>query len=147
MFRKAQLKPSTQIIKGLGLPLSVAVLAGCSINEELVEPLKSGKQVYEETCSACHGNGAAGAPKFRHREHWEPLLEEGQVVLSAHGWVGMGAMPPKGGNPGLTLEEFSRAVVYMARGTGADWQDPDPAMLHEIREEVAERKRALSHGE
>lgn len=101
--------------------------------------LKSGEQVYREVCMACHATGVADAPKFGDRESWDPLIEEGQAKVTAHGWVGMRGMPPRGGRPDLGLEEFSRAVAWMARSGGAGWQDPDEAMLHEIREEEEER--------
>jgi mono/diheme cytochrome c family protein len=90
-------------------------------------------------CFACHAAGVADAPKFGERGDWEKLIEEGQAKVTAHGWVGMGAMPPRGGRSDLTQEEFARAVAWMARHAGGDRQDPDAAMLHEIREEEEER--------
>lgn len=101
--------------------------------------LKSGEQVYRGVCFACHAAGVADAPKFGERGDWEKLIEEGQAKVTAHGWVGMGAMPPRGGRSDLTQEEFARAVAWMARHAGGDWQDPDAAMLHEIREEEEDR--------
>lgn len=100
---------------------------------------KSGEQVYKETCFACHATGVAKAPKFGERTTWAPLIKEGQHVLTAHAWVGVRGMPPKGGRPDLSLEEFARAAAYMARAAGADWKDPDAAMLARIRAE--EKKR------
>jgi len=114
--------------------LGVAFTSGLAAQE-----LKSGEQVYKQTCFACHGAGVAGAPKFAGEADWAHLVEEGQAVVTAHGWVGEGAMPPKGGNAELRLEEFARAVAYMGRAAGADWSDPDSAMLETVRDE--ERKR------
>ncbi|HWA38128.1 MAG TPA: cytochrome c5 family protein, partial [Burkholderiales bacterium] len=71
-----------------------------------------------------------------------PLIEEGQPVLTAHAWVGVRAMPPRGGDATLTLEEVSRAVAYLARSSGGKWPDPDRAMLAKIR---AEEKKRLEH--
>ena len=53
------------------------------------------------------------------------------------------ARPPKGGRANLSLEEFARATAWMARSAGADWPDPDAAMLEEIRKEEALRIEAL----
>ena len=78
------------------------------------------------------------------RADWEELIEEGQEVLTAHGWVGVRGMPPRGGRPDLPLEQFAAAVVYMARSAGADWQAPGPAMLTGIREEITARKSELA---
>lgn len=111
---------------------------------------RSGEQVYERTCKACHATGVENAPQFGDRSAWKPLLEEGQDVLTAHAWVGVRAMPARGGDPGLSLAEFSRAVAYMVRHAGGDWRDPDEEMLERIRDEEEKRieslhERAESH--
>lgn len=108
---------------------------------------RSAQQIYEKTCSACHATGVANAPKWADHAAWKPLIEEGQAVLTAHAWVGVRAMPPRGGDPNLSLEEFARAVAYMARSAGADWKDPDDEMLEEIREEEEDRIEALRDAE
>jgi cytochrome c5 len=100
---------------------------------------KSGEQVYKEVCLACHGAGVANAPKAGEPGGWAKLLEEGQAVVTAHGWVGVRSMPAKGGRPDLSLEEFARATAWMARSAGGDWQDPDEATMSAIREEEAKR--------
>ena len=107
------------------------------------QALKSGEQVYAETCSACHAAGVANAPKFGDRKAWAPLIKEGQPTLTAHAWVGLRAMPPKGGRQDLALEEFARAVVHMARAGGAGWKDPDAALMDRIRKEEAKRVAEL----
>ena len=71
---------------------------------------------------------------------WAELIKEPQAALTADGWVGVRNMPAKGGRPDLPLEEFSRAVAYMARAAGAKWTDPDAAMMKQIQ---AEEKKAL----
>jgi cytochrome c5 len=100
---------------------------------------RSGEAVYQQVCKACHASGVAGAPKFADRGDWTKLIEEGQDVLTAHAWVGVRAMPPRGGSSELSLAEFARATAFMARAAGGDWQDPDTAMLGRIRNE--EKKR------
>jgi len=127
-----------------GLAITMLVLVGCASNNETTRDLKTGAEVYAETCFACHGTGVLEAPRYQDAVHWEPLLQEGQIVLSAHGWVGLGNMPPQGGNPNLSLEEFSRAVAHMGRGVGVDWADPTPEMLDAIREEIFARRKELA---
>lgn len=51
-------------------------------------------------------------------------------------------MPPRSGKPDLALEDFASAVAYMARQTGAQWQDPDAATLTKIRARIAQREKA-----
>jgi cytochrome c5 len=101
--------------------------------------LKSGEQVYKEICSACHETGVAHAPKFQDKEAWAPLIAEGQHVLTGHAWVCVRAMPARGGNPELKLVEFARGVAWMANHSGADWKDPDVAMMRKILKEAEGR--------
>jgi len=118
---------------------SQAEPASVAVTEVAAPVLKSGEQVYKEVCMACHASGAANAPKTGDQDDWAKLIAEGQAVLTAHGWVGVRGMPPKGGRPSLGLEEFARATAWMARSAGGDWQDPDEEMMEEIREEEAKR--------
>ncbi len=120
------------------LSLGAGLSAGVSAQE-----LKTGEQVYKETCFACHATGAAGAPKFGDKKKWAPLIKEGQSVLTAHAWVGVRGMPAKGGKADLSLEEFARATAYMARAAGGTWKDPDAKALSRIREEEQERRNML----
>jgi cytochrome c5 len=104
-----------------------------------VVELQSGEHVYNTVCSACHASGVAHAPKFGDQEDWAPRLAEGQAPLTAEAWVGVRAMPAQGGNPELKLEEFSRAVAWMARQAGGDWPDPDADTLRAITREAEKR--------
>jgi len=108
------------------------------------QALRSGEQVYQAVCVACHQAGVANAPKFGDRAAWGKLIKEGQPMLTGHAWVGVRGMPAKGGQADLSLEEFSRAVAFMARAAGADWKDPDDTMLAKIR---AEEKKRLAGAE
>jgi cytochrome c5 len=103
----------------------------------------SGEQVYQQVCSACHAAGLEKAPKLGDRKAWAPLIKEGQSKLTADGWIGVRAMPPRGGKADLPLEDFSRAAAFMARAGGANWKDPDEAMLANIRKRVKARQDAL----
>lgn len=102
----------------------------------------SGEQVYKSVCFACHAEGKDKAPKYGDRKMWAPLIKEGQSKLTADAWIGVRAMPPQGGKPDLALEDFSRAVAYMARASGATWKDPDPALLANIQKRVKARQDA-----
>ena len=105
---------------------------------------RSGDQVYRQVCAACHASGVANAPRYGVGADWEALIEEGQEVLTAHGWVGIRGMPPRGGRPDLPLQQFAAAVAYMARSAGAEWQTPSPATLARIRDEITARKTELA---
>ena len=99
--------------------------------------------VYKQVCSACHAAGVAGAPKVADQKLWAPLIAEGQVILTAHGYVGIRAMPPKGGKPDLSLKEFAGALVHMVNQSGGKWTSPNPAMLSTIEKEVVKREQEL----
>ena len=118
----------------IGLPLAA-----------LAKPPLTGEALYQKACAACHGVGPVEAPKLGDRAAWAELIAEGQAVVTAHGWVGVREMPPRGGVPDLSLEAFGRAVAYMARAAGADWQDPElsASLLQAIRAEEKARRQAL----
>jgi cytochrome c5 len=123
---------------------ATASLIACSLWLPLpAHSMQSGERTYRDVCQSCHATGLAGSPKYGDEASWGALIEEGQAVLTAHGWVGVRAMPPKGGKPDLSLEAFAQAVAYMARSGGADWANPDAAMLEQIQLEITKRRAEL----
>jgi cytochrome c5 len=58
----------------------------------------AGEALYKTTCFACHGTGAAGAPKFGDKAAWAPRIAQGLPTLYNVALHGKGAMPPKGGS-------------------------------------------------
>jgi cytochrome c5 len=74
----------------------------------------SGEALYKQTCFACHGTGAAGAPKFGDKAAWAPRLAQGKAALYNSALKGKNAMPPRGGNAALSDEAVKAAVDYMA---------------------------------
>lgn len=123
------------ILTGLTLFIGQAAFAQPTI----LQAHASGEQVYKTVCSACHETGVAQAPKMGDRAAWKPLIEEGQHILTGHAWVGVRAMPARGGSTDLSLVDFSRAVAFMARASGADWKDPDSKLLLAIVKEADKR--------
>lgn len=103
-----------------------------------------GENTYKQVCASCHGSGVLNAPKLGDKAKWAPLITEGQVTLTAHGYVGVRGMPAKGGNPNLSIEQFSDAVVYMANKSGGNWKSPDANTLAAINKEIEARKAKLN---
>ena len=101
-----------------------------------------GVQTYKAVCAVCHTSGVANAPKFGDKNAWKPLIDEGQVIITAHGYVGVRAMPPKGGKADLSVEQFAEALNYMVNNSGGQWSTPDKAMLEKINEEITKRKKS-----
>lgn len=76
-----------------------------------------GKGTYNASCSACHGTGAAGAPKLGDKAAWESRIAQGNDTLFDHAINGFKAMPPKGGNASLSDDVVKAAVKYMVDGS------------------------------
>lgn len=86
--------------------------------------LQTGEAIYNSTCAACHGSGAAGAPKFGDAGAWGARIAQGYDTVVKHALEGLRAMPAKGGNPDLDDVEVARAVVYMANAAGGKFKEP-----------------------
>jgi cytochrome c5 len=103
----------------------IAQLAALDANAPKVE--KSGQEVYEAACVACHGSGALGAPRFENKTDWGARIAQGYDLLIKHATEGIRQMPARGGNPDLTDTEVARAVAYMANAAGASFKAPEAA--------------------
>ncbi len=85
---------------------------------------RSGEEIYKSVCTACHQTGVANAPKFGDKAAWADRLKQGQDTMVKAAITGIRAMPPRGGNPGLSDFEVARAVTYMANAAGANFPEP-----------------------
>lgn len=74
---------------------------------------RSGPEVYDAVCTACHSTGAAGAPKKGDKDAWAPRVAEGMDTLISHALNGYNAMPAKGGCASCPDEEIQSAVEYI----------------------------------
>lgn len=88
-----------------------------------VSALKAGEQVYQTACAACHGSGAAGAPKLADAGAWAARIKTGYDTLLNSALKGKGAMGAQGGGDYSDVE-IGRAVVYMANQAGAKFAEP-----------------------
>ena len=85
--------------------------------------MKTGEQVFQAVCTACHTAGAAGAPKIGDAAAWAPRIKTGYDALLNSALKGKGAMGAQGGGDYSDLE-IGRAVVYMANKGGAKFAEP-----------------------
>jgi cytochrome c5 len=88
-----------------------------------VKTMKTGEQVFQAQCSACHATGAAGAPKFGDEAAWGPRVKAGYDALLNSALKGKGNMGPQGGGD-FSDFEIGRAVVYMANKGGGKLEEP-----------------------
>ena len=85
---------------------------------------RSGKEVVEATCVACHGTGENGAPKIGDAKAWSKRAAKGLSGLTQNALKGIRKMPPHGANMTLTDFEIKRAVAYMVNQSGGHWIEP-----------------------
>ncbi|MCE9640195.1 MAG: c-type cytochrome [Betaproteobacteria bacterium] len=85
---------------------------------------KSGKEIVETVCGACHTTGALNAPKIGDKAAWAPHLGMGLEKLTQSAIKGVRQMPARGGSPDLGDTEIARAIVYMANQSGASFKEP-----------------------
>lgn len=85
--------------------------------------VRTGEQVYNAACAACHAAGVAGAPKLGDNGAWAPRIATGYDTLLNSALKGKGAMGAQGGGE-YSDYEVGRAVVYMANGAGGKLPEP-----------------------
>ena len=101
-----RIKPVGQVRTG---PIKAAAASSSSGGAAKVDA----KGTYQSACFACHGTGAAGAPKLGDKGAWGPRISKGKDTLYQHALNGFNAMPPKGGNAGLSDDTVKAVVDYM----------------------------------
>ena len=79
---------------------------------------RSGDQVYNASCLACHSVGVAGAPKVGDNAAWVDRAAKGIDGLLATAISGVNAMPPKGTCADCSDEELKAAIEYMLSESG-----------------------------
>ena len=103
----------------------IAPVAGFElVDANAPKVFKTGEQVFQAVCTACHTAGVAGAPKVGDKAAWAPFIKSGFESMLNVALHGKGAMPAKGGNPALSDYEVARAVVYMANQSGGSFDEP-----------------------
>ena len=85
---------------------------------------RTGKEVVDSVCIACHGTGVNGAPKIGDKKAWSKLASRGLTGLTDSALKGIRNMPPHGGNMALTDTEIERAITYMVNQSGGHWTEP-----------------------
>jgi cytochrome c5 len=80
---------------------------------------KNGTELFEQACSACHGQGIGGAPRAGDKAAWAPRIAKGKSVLydhAIHGFTGTaGMMPAKGGRTDVPDDLVKQAVDHMVQ--------------------------------
>jgi|ETNmetMinimDraft_35_1059890.scaffolds.fasta_scaffold15780_2 cytochrome c5 len=69
--------------------------------------------VYQQSCFACHGSGAAGAPLLGDAEGWALRLEKGRDVMIENTLNGLNSMPARGLCVDCSDDDLTALVDYM----------------------------------
>lgn len=83
---------------------------------------RTGAEIVQAACAACHVSGMLNAPMIGNKEQWAPRIALGYETLTKHAIEGIRSMPARGGNADLTDDEVASAVADMANGAGADFK-------------------------
>ncbi len=93
--------------------------SGAQAGTAATEVPKTGDELFQQTCSACHGAGVAGAPKAGDKAAWAPRIAKGMNTLydhAIHGFQGSaGVMPAKGGRTDAPDDLVKQAVDHMVQ--------------------------------
>ena len=91
-----------------------------AVDKTIVKAARSGDAVYNDACAACHTAGVLGAPKIDDKGAWDARLANGLDGLMKNAINGLNSMPARGGDPSITDEELTNAIVYMTGKAGHD---------------------------
>lgn len=131
-----------------GLALLTAAMLSPAANAQ--RPERSGVEVVDSVCTACHAKGENNAPRIGDQQAWAKRASQGLTALTEHALKGIRNMPAHGGNPGLSDIEIERAITYMVNQSGGRWVEPiggaTPAVVRK-GEQVVQAQCAKCHQE
>lgn len=90
-------------------PMAAPVVAVAATAEP-----RSGQEIYDRFCFACHATSVAEAPLLHDAEQWAPRLEKGMDELVRTSRTGLGAMPPMGTCMDCSDDEMVAAIRYLS---------------------------------
>lgn len=138
------------IVASVAVVLGFAFAAGGAQAQQRKE--RSGKEVVDRVCAACHVPGKNNAPKIGDAKAWGARASQGLSALTDHAIKGIRDMPahggPAGGSIGVTDIEIERAITYMVNQSGGHWIEPiggaTPALLR-TSDQVVKAQCAKCH--
>lgn len=110
-----RIKPVAQL--NTGAPIVPEAPAAAAAPVAAAGGARSGQDIYQSTCFACHGTGAAGAPKFGDTAAWAPRISQGMDTLLSNAINGLRAMPPRGTCGNCSDDDLKAAIEYMVENS------------------------------
>lgn len=120
MFSGSKVAADEEAVAARILPVARVEIASANAG---AKGSRTGEDIVNAACAACHATGAAGAPKIGDKAAWAPRLGQGLDGLVKSSTAGKNAMPPKGGAD-VSAIELARAIVFMANKSGASFKEP-----------------------
>ena len=107
---------SEDAIKERIKPVGSVHVAGAQAATSADAGPKSGADIYNAACVACHSSGVLGAPKLHNAGDWQPRLEKGFDAVLQNAINGINAMPAKGTCGACSNDDIKAAIEYMIEG-------------------------------
>jgi cytochrome c5 len=107
---------SDEAIKSRLQPVGKLHVAGIKAASAASTGPRSGADIYNKACVACHTSGVLGAPKLQVAADWTARLENGFDTVWQNAINGINAMPPKGTCGDCSDDDIKAAVEYMIEG-------------------------------
>ncbi|MCK5818209.1 MAG: cytochrome c5 family protein [Psychromonas sp.] len=92
----------------------IKITNAASVSTKSAAP-RTGKQIFNTYCMACHTTGVLGAPKRGDANAWKPRLAKGMSILYKNAMAGFNSMPPKGTCADCSNEEMRSSVEFMIK--------------------------------
>lgn len=116
LFAQATDEKSLEELKARIAPVGQVYLAGAVVADAGPKEPRTGEQVYNTACFACHAPGnALGAPG-KQTADWKPRLAQGMDVLQKHAIEGIRTMPARGTCGNCSDDEILAAIKFMTEG-------------------------------
>jgi len=107
---------SLEELKARVAPVGQVYLAGSEPVVAKPTGPRTGEQVYQGACFACHATGALDAPKKGDAAAWKPRLAQGLETLHKHAIEGIRSMPPRGTCGDCSDDDILNAIKFMTEG-------------------------------
>jgi cytochrome c5 len=107
---------SLEELKARIAPVGQVYLAGSEPVAAKPTGPRTGEQVYQGACFACHATGALDAPKKGDAAAWKPRLAQGLETLHKHALEGIRSMPPRGTCGDCSDDDILNAIKFMTDG-------------------------------
>lgn len=112
-----RIKPVAQLNTGAPIVPEAPAAAAAAPAAPVAAAARSGQEIYQSTCFACHGTGAAGAPKLGDTAAWAPRISQGIDTLLSNAINGLRAMPARGTCANCSDDDLKAAIEYMVENS------------------------------